>query len=71
MADPVDRLRRVLKLPEGVLMTDEEMDRAVGKAPKAQRDALRSELIRYRADRDTQIAEREKAKKPRRFGGLA
>lgn len=67
MTEIDDKLRALLKLPEGVVLSDEERAKALG---KAKGDAAKAEIIKGTTERDTAILEREKDKKPRKFGGM-
>jgi len=68
MSEIDDKLRALLKLPEGVVLSDEERAKALG---KAKGDAAKAEIIKGTTERDTEILKRERDKPVRKFGGLA
>lgn len=67
MSENDDRLRALLKLPEGVVLSDEERAKAL---TKAKGDAAKAELVKGGAERDQALAERQKDRQPRKFGGM-
>lgn len=61
MMDTLSRLREILGLSDGVILSAEEMDYAISKAPKDEQDKLRLAVIREKAGRSETIAEHNKA----------
>lgn len=60
MSENDDRLRALLKLPEGVVLSDEERVQAVAKAPAGERAKLRDEVANNTPS----------PRQPRKFGGM-
>lgn len=65
MPEVLDDLRKRLKLKPGVVLSAEEIDMAVQKVPERDRPRAEADVDNIRFD----VAKR--ARKPRKFGGLA
>ena len=64
MHDIDDRLRALLKLPEGTVLSDEERALGLAKVPKTQRERAEAEIDNMRFDID------RRPRVGRKFGGV-